>query len=212
MRQVGSVNIKLMRIGIALAVALVAGACSNQPPDDRDYPTRVAALRQAKDLLFQRSSTPIPENRKAEFLPLKYYPIDAAYNVAAVLKPSTDTTIFMMPTSTGQPREERRAGTLEFTLNGQQMTLLAFVEASAPNVDRLFVPFADMTSGTETYAGGRFMDLDRTATDLYELDFNRAYIPYCYYNAAFECPYPPAENRLKVPIRAGEKVAEGDNF
>jgi len=52
------------------------------------------------------------------------------------------------------------------------------------------------------------MDLQRTGTNLYELDFNRAYIPYCYYNLTYECPIPPAENRLKVPIRAGEKMKQ----
>ena len=45
---------------------------------------------------------------------------------------------------------------------------------------RLFVPFADMTNGAETYAAGRYLDLDRTPTGLYDLDFNRAYHPYCY--------------------------------
>ena len=102
----------------------------------------------------------------------------------------------------------RRVGALTFTLKGQPMTLTAFVEAAAPDMNRLFVPFSDLTSGTETYAAGRFLDLDRTATQIYELDFNRAYIPYCYYNASYECPYPPPENRLKVPIRAGERMKE----
>ena len=41
---------------------------------------------------------------------------------------------------------------------------------------------------------------------IYEVDFNRAYIPYCYYNPTYECPYPAPENRLKIPIRAGEKM------
>ena len=46
----------------------------------------------------------------------------------------------------------------------------------------------------------------QNATGFYELDFNRAYHPYCYYNAGYECPVPPRENRLKVPIRAGERM------
>jgi hypothetical protein len=50
------------------------------------------------------------------------------------------------------------------------------------------------------------MDLSRNGTGIYEVDFNRAYIPYCYYNPTYECPYPPAENRLKIPVRAGEKL------
>jgi uncharacterized protein (DUF1684 family) len=38
------------------------------------------------------------------------------------------------------------------------------------------------------------------------VDFNIAYNPYCYYSPEFNCPYPPKENRLDVPIRAGERV------
>ena len=50
------------------------------------------------------------------------------------------------------------------------------------------------------------MDLDRTPTGVYEMDFNLAYHPYCYFNETYDCPFPPAENRLKVPIHAGEKL------
>jgi uncharacterized protein len=202
------------RVGAAsllLLAGLWVGGCSNKPPDDSgDYTTRLTKLREAKDAAFSQKccsdEAPIPDARKAELLPLRYYPINEEYNVSAVLTPSTDRTVFQMPTSSGQPRSERRAGTLTFTLHGQQMTLTAFVEADAPNMNRLFVPFMDATSGTDTYDGGRFLDLDRTPTGLYELDFNRAYTPYCYYNPTFECPYPPSENRLKIPIEAGERI------
>jgi uncharacterized protein (DUF1684 family) len=100
----------------------------------------------------------------------------------------------------------RRVGTLEFTLNGQPLSLTAFVSASSPTVDRLFVPFNDLTSGTETYGAGRYLDLDRTASGMYAMDFNVAYNPYCYYNPTYVCPLPPPENRLKVRIEAGEKI------
>ncbi len=68
------------------------------------------------------------------------------------------------------------------------------------------MPFTDLTTGTETYAAGRYLDLERTATGIYEIDFNRAYHPFCYYDARFDCPYPPPENRLQTPIRAGERL------
>src|SRR6185369_6175147 len=92
-----------------------------------------------------------------------------------------------------------------FSLKAQPMKLTAFVEADA-GLERLFVPFSDLTSGTETYAAGRYLDLDRNGSGIYEVDFNRAYQPYCYYNPTYECPYPPAENRLKIPVRAGERM------
>ena len=92
------------------------------------------------------------------------------------------------------------------SLNVFLVTLTAFVDAGTNDVRRLFVPFGDLTNGTETYAGGRYLDLDRTATGIYDLDFNRAYHPFCVFNAAYDCPYPPRENRLQTAVRAGEKL------
>jgi len=185
---------------------LLLAACSSKPPEDtRDYAQRIAADRAAKDDLFKRGNDPIPDARKAELLPLAYFPIDPAYDVPASLTPSEDKTIIDMPTSTGAPRKMRRAGTLTFVLKGQPYSITAFYDLTG-TPDHLSVMFSDMTSGTETYAAGRYLDLDRNPQGIYELDFNRAYHPYCYYNAGYECPYPPPENRLKVPIRAGEKM------
>jgi hypothetical protein len=193
---------------LLVALLCLEVACRNAPPDDKDYVARIAADRTAKDSAFQQDDDPVPADRKAELLPLAYFAIDPQYNVPASLKPSDDDTVIQMPTSTGGQRQMRRVGRLEFSLKGQPLQLTAFVEVGAPNLDRLFVPFIDLTSGTETYPAGRYIDLDRTLTGVYELDFNRAYHPYCYYNAAFDCPYPPAENRLPLPVRAGERLKE----
>jgi uncharacterized protein (DUF1684 family) len=187
---------------------VVAGAiaCSGKPPDDsRDFAAKLAADRAAKDAAFLAGDDPIPRSRHAQFLPLAYFPIEQDYAVPAVLKPSNDPTIIEMPTSTGTQRKMRRAGSLEFTLKGQPLKLTALNEVGQ-DPSHLFVPFSDLTSGTETYAAGRFMDLRRNGTGIYEVDFNRAYIPYCYYSPTYECPYPPPENRLQIPIRAGERM------
>jgi uncharacterized protein (DUF1684 family) len=202
---------------------VVETACRNRPPDEADYVARMAAARAAKDADFLKSPEPVPENLKAEMLPLAYFPIDPSYNVPAILRPVAVTAeqgdgappkpdgalapgVVLMPTSTGTERQMRRVGTLEFTLKGQPMKLTAFVEAAAPDVRHLFVPFSDMTSGTQTYPAGRYLDLDRNVTGIYEVDFNKAYHPFCYFSPTYECPYPPAENRLKSPIHAGEKL------
>ena len=185
---------------------MLAIACTNQPPEEKDYASKVAADRAAKDAAFAAGDDPIPRANHATFLPLAYFPIDPDYNVAASLKEINDPTIIEMPTSVGGIDKVRRVGTLEFALKSQSHTLSAFVAASAKTIDRLFVPFTDLTTGTETYSAGRYLDLDRTPTGFYNIDFNRAYIPYCYYNPTYECPYPPRENRLKLPVRAGERV------
>jgi len=197
----------MIRATACAGIVLLGAACANRPPEEpKEYAAKIAADRAAKDAAFTRDNDPVPQNRKAELLPLGYFPIDPDYNVPAALKEISDPTIIEMTTSTGGADKFRRVGTLEFTLKGRALKLTAFSPAASRTADRLFVPFSDLTSGTETYAAGRFLDIDRTATGIYELDFNRAYFPYCYYSPTWECPYPPAENRLKVPVRAGERM------
>ena len=205
MRHIGNVR-RYGRVALCLAAAAAMFACSNKPPEDESYAAKIAADRAAKDASFQKDSAPVPDNRKAELLPLAYFAIDPDYSVAAILKPIDDRTVLQMPTSTGGQRQMRRVGTLEFSLKGKPLKLSAFVEVGAPNLDHLFVPFSDLTTGTETYPAGRYIDLNRNATGIYDIDFNRAYHPYCYYDPSYDCPYPPLENRLKVPVRAGERL------
>lgn len=202
---------KLLTIaGTVLTAGIALNACNagNPPPEDTqgDYVSQVQAARIAQDVAFRsQPNQPVPPDKMEQFLPLKYFPPDPEYVVPASLKPAQERTVVEMPTSTGKIRQQQRVGVLEFTLKGQSLTLGAFVEAGA-DVNRLFVPFSDMTSGTDTYSAGRYLELDRTPTGLYTIDFNKAYNPYCYYNPEFDCPYPPRESRLPMPIRAGERV------
>ena len=190
----------------ALIAVVVAAGCATRPPDPQEYVARIAAEREAKDAQFMEEDDPVPRNRKPEILPLAYFAIDPEYNVPAGLKTFEEETIIEMPTSTGDIRRQRIVGTLEFVLKGEPRKLIATVDADAPNLDNVTVMFNDLTSGTETYPGGRYIDLALNPQGIYELDFNRAYNPYCYYNASYDCPFPPPENRLKVPIRAGERL------
>lgn len=192
---------------VACALLLVVSAACASTPES--YEQAMQAARAAKDDAFRTGAdSPIPADKRATFLPLRYFPLDVSYQAPALLQPSDARgATLMMPTSAGTMRAMVRIGRLEFSLKGRSLTLGAFTEANAPNLDRLFVPFTDLTTGTETYPGGRYLDLDRTATGIYVVDFNRAYNPYCYYNPTYDCPYPPAENRLPAPIRAGEKIA-----
>jgi hypothetical protein len=148
----------------------------------------------------------VPADRRSTFPPLLYYAVDERYRVPASLAVARGEDIMEMSTSTGTRRAMRRIGTLAFTLDGQPMTLTAFAEASDTTLQRLFVPFGDPTNQSETYRAGRYLDLDRTATGLYDLDFNRAYHPFCVFNTSYECPIPPRENHLKVAVRAGERL------
>ena len=152
-------------------------------------------------------NSPIPADKRTVFLPLAYFPIDPDYAVPASFEeaPPGQRPQMDMQTSANQPRRVERVGVLKFSLQGQPLQLGAFTEPGDPP-DRLFVPFADATTGTETYPAGRYLDIERSPTGIYMVDFNRAFNPYCYYNPTYDCPYPPKENRLPLPIRAGEKI------
>ena len=146
-------------------------------------------------------------DKRSTLLPLKYFPADPTTARAG----GADSC----PTSGRSSRCRRRparvarcsaSASCEFTLKGQKLQPRRLRPGRRARSRQLFVPFADTTTGTETYAAGRYLDLEPTATGLYTIDFNYAYNPYCAYNKAYECPYPPPSNRLKVPIRAGEKA------
>ena len=207
-----------MRLVILALLLGMTGACNSgpQPSNDASAGQSVQAWRSAKDEMFksdadrdgdgQPDSPLLPEDR-AKFTGLPYYPIDPAYQMPAVLKENrAPRLIIELPTSSTELRKMQRVGTLTFTVKGTTLTLTAFADEGANPITRLFVPFGDLTSGTETYKGGRYLELDRTSTTIYDLDFNRAYHPFCVFNAAYVCPVPPQENRLPVAIQAGERL------
>ena len=177
-----------------------------------DYPTAVAMFRADKDEYFRRAhNSPIPHDQRHDFPGLPYFDVDESLRFEGLeLEPyeGNEPTSFQIPTSDGKLRDAERAGTFTFELGGakQRLTGYRFAKDRSGSV---FVPFLDLTSGTETYDAGRYLDLDPDPGDgTYVLDFNLAYHPSCVYDARFSCPLTPAENRLPVRIEAGERLAE----
>ena len=201
----------------ALLAAALAGAtaCTSgpPPPDEGPYLAKIRQDRATNDAFFKSKDGPLLPEKRATFTGLPYFPIDSRYQVPARLEVNTvdRATVLELPQShTAEKRKVKRIGVLHFSLPSAgpgELTLTAFVEVDSPDMNRLFVPFTDATSNSETYGGGRYLELTRTPTGLYDLDFNRAYHPYCLFNPSFECPVPPRENRMVTAIRAGEKLS-----
>ena len=111
-----------------------------------------------------------------------------------------------MPTSTGKLREMTRIGTLEFTFKGAAAEARGVPRAGKQVVAAVrAVLRISRAARKPTRPAATWISI-RTPTGIYIVDFNIAYHPYCYYNAEYDCPFPPAENRLKMPIRAGERL------
>jgi uncharacterized protein (DUF1684 family) len=202
-----------MRLVVLAAMVGLMAACTSgpQPMDDTGHDRDVLAWRADKDAMLKSSpDSPLPAEQRPSFTGLPYFPVNSLYRMPARLEEDrSNTTVIELSTSAAEKRRMQRVGALRFTFNGKPLALTAFADEGTTVITRLFVPFGDLTSGDTTYGGGRYLDLDRTPTGLYDLDFNRAYHPYCVYNIDYVCPVPPRENRLDIAILSGEKLPAG---
>jgi len=153
--------------------------------------------------------------KKDDLQSLRFYDADSTYRVTAKEELLSNEQSFIMPVFVGTGRQYVRYAILKFTLKGQPMQLTVYrniaLSAMPQYKDYLFLPFTDETNGTETYGGGRYIDLrdgDFKSNEI-EIDFNKSYNPYCAFSGGYACPKPPDENHLQVAIKAGEKLFAG---
>jgi uncharacterized protein len=142
---------------------------------------------------------------------MHFFPVTEKFKVTTRFERIDEAPWFKMQTSGKIKKTYRVYGILHFSINDTALKLHVYQSQDLMEIkkyeDHLFVPFTDLTSGEESYANGRYIDM--TIADLeggaYKLDFNKAYNPYCaYVSDKYNCPVPPRENDLPVAIRAGE--------
>lgn len=155
-------------------------------------------------------TSPLPDRYRAVFEGLDFFVPDTNYRVMAKLVRTPEALPFHMPTTTDRTSEEVVYGIVHFFLNGSDRQLEVYKsknpEPGEEGEDYLFLPFLDDTNGSETYAGGRYLDLSIPNGDSLSIDFNKAYNPYCAYNKKYSCPIVPTVNRLNTQVRAGVKA------
>ncbi|MDN3654172.1 DUF1684 domain-containing protein [Ferruginibacter paludis] len=142
---------------------------------------------------------------------LQFFAPDETYKVLASFEKLNDVQGFSMPTSTKAMQQYYKYGRITFKINHHLCHLFVYQSKDLMSTkdygNYLFIPFTDPSNGVETYEGGKYIDL--TMQDIknntLEIDFNKAYNPYCCYVAGYSCPIPPKENALEIPILAGEK-------
>lgn len=153
--------------------------------------------------------SPLTAQDRAVFKSLEFFPANPTYFVTAKLVRTPSEQPFLMKTSTDRKPTYIKYGEVYFTMDGQGFKLNVYqnIELSKQKeyVNYLFLPFSDVTSGDESYLGGRYIDLKIPEGDLITIDFNKAYNPYCAYNSDYSCPLVPLENDLNVAIKAGVK-------
>ena len=136
-----------------------------------------------------------------EFKGIERFPVDARWRIKAKVIPQNQNPLMIMNVL-GQNTAQKHGGQLVFEIEGKTYRLDAIDEGGV----RLFVTFADATSGKTTYGSGRFIELDKPDADGYTyIDFNKAYNPPCAFTEFATCPLPPPQNRMSIAIPAGEK-------
>lgn len=159
-------------------------------------------FRAEKDDFFKtHPQSPLTREQKKEFKGLNYFPENDALRLEVKAEPLNDDKPMVMQTSTGGVQEYMRFGRFKFQVDGQEAELTIYQSDNG-----FFLPFVDSLAGKETYPAGRYLEPEPLPGNHFLVDFNVAYNPYCAYNEMWSCPITPGENRLKVPVRAGEKL------
>ncbi|MBI3960606.1 MAG: DUF1684 domain-containing protein [Chloroflexi bacterium] len=164
--------------------------------------TELQKSRTDKDRFFATDAhSPLTHEQKHHFKGLHYFPENPALRLEVAIEEYPTQETVKMQTTTGATQTYTRFGRITFSVEGEEVALTVFA-----NHDSFFLPFADSLAGQETYGAGRYLEVEPAGKGKLLVDFNYAYNPYCAYNDGWSCPVTPAENRLKTPIRAGEKV------
>ncbi len=195
-----------MKFHYAIFLAFTVSASVSQSFNPADAEQFQAKLNEE----FRDSiKSPLSTSDRAKFHFLDFYPANAKFIVLAKLKRTKNTKPFEMKTSTARRPLYKKYGELTFKIDGVKHKLNIYQNIDLIKKEEyknhLFLPFSDLTSGKETYIGGRYIDLEATSGKTMIIDFNKAYNPYCAYNYKYSCPVVPLENDLKVAILAGVK-------
>jgi hypothetical protein len=164
----------------------------------------VVASRQDEQVRVLVHDREAPARR--EFAGLPWFPIAPQLIVPARFEPLATREARELQTSRGVTKPLWFAGVYRFELAGRPCALEAFAYAAEPTPgEPLLIPFRDATTGKTSYGAGRY--LEPTLGDAW-LDFNRATNPLCAYSEHYNCPMPPAFNRLDVAIEAGARAPD----
>ena len=159
-------------------------------------------FRAQKDEFFaSHPQSPLTRDQRKNFQGLSYFPENPALRLEVKVDEFSPKEKITMQTSTGDEQHYMRYGKFKFAVEGQEVELTIYSGEHG-----FFLPFVDSLANKETYGAGRYLEPEPLDGGRFLVDFNVAYNPYCAYNEMWSCPLTPFENRVKAPIRAGEKL------
>jgi uncharacterized protein (DUF1684 family) len=168
--------------------------------------SELSKFRASKDeFLAKDHHSPLTHEQRHNFNGLEYFLENPGLRLELEVEEFPEKEVIQMQTSTGDMKNHTRYGKIRFSTSSQEVELTLYKDPHG-----FFLPFVDSNAGKETYGAGRYLEPLELPNGKVLVDFNYAYNPYCAYNDLYSCPLTPWENRLEVPIEAGEKLPTGE--
>ncbi len=170
-----------------------------------------ATWRTGRDALFaSHSQSPVPFDQRGGFRESLFFAYDPALRVLADIDP-VDEEIALIDNSGAGTTRFVRFGVARTEIHREPVALdLYWLDSYGGGV---FLPFHDLSSGTLTYGGGRYL-LDGAKGAVFVrqdgalfLYFNLIYLTSCVWDDRWSCPLAPPGNRIPIEIRAGERLS-----
>jgi uncharacterized protein len=199
-------NFIILLVGAAIVIIVIYSLMGITGASEEQYIAEIETHRtEYNAFLRSGGQSPIKDAaQKKDFDGLNYFEIRPEYRINASFEKAETVQYIELELSNNEKRRYQKKGYAVFTLRGQNQKLLV-LQSMSPEDDELFIPFYDETSAFITYGGGRYVHPEILPNGKIEIDFNKAYNPYCAYNHEYVCPLPPTENKITVKVEAGEK-------
>ena len=183
----------------------------DSPVEEREHSAILNFQAELNEYYLDTAHTPLLPDDYENFEALEFFEIDHSFSLEADFV-RIESEPFGMQTSTDRLPIYEIYGEAHFELKGVACVLTLF-ESHKSREDSvwkhyLFLPYKDLTSGNDSYGGGRFIDVLMPKEGKVTIDFNQSYNPLCAYNHKYSCPIPPEENYLEVRVEAGVKAWE----
>ena len=188
---------------LLIPIAMVVFFLTRSGGSDEEYIREIHEYREGRHDFFRTSQASPFLQKEVDYQEVDYFEPNPDFRVNGKLDRFTKRETLTLGNSDGNTSTYLKYATIAFKIKDQACSLLILKASGFGN--QYLLAFGDETSGNTTYGGGRYLDVVVGKSDQIDLDFNKAYNPYCAYFDDFTCPLPPQENLLGVAIEAGEK-------
>lgn len=189
---------KLVLLVSALGIGLIFYYFLSGKPSFNEEALK--SIEAYKVQMLEMEESPVKSKDISKF---SFFSPDESWSIEADFVPSAESQTFSLDMTDSTKTDAKLAGKATFIKNEKEISLLVFEEA-----ENYLLPFRDASNGTETYGGGRYMNIPKDALlgGKITLNFNNAKNFYCAYNYNYICPIPPMQNLIPIPVNVGEKT------